>query len=343
MPESLRTGADLVRASQEFAKEDRPLTWRLLVSTLAVVGIGQAVALAAPWWPVQLVGGLFAGLTLVRLFIFYHDHLHGAVLKDSRVGKAIMSVAGMLTLNPPAVWKETHDYHHRNNAKMPGTSIGSYPMMTVAMWRECTPSQRFWYRFARHPLTILTGYVTIFMLGMCLAAFKRDPKRHWQGPLAIAIHFSLVALVAYFVGWVAAVSAVMLPVATANTLGGYLFFAQHNFPDIVLADRRGWEFSQAAVKSSSMFEMSPLMHWFTGNIGYHHVHHLNHRIPFYRLPEAMAKMPELQNPGKTSWKPRDVIACLRLAVWDPEAHRMITWAEVLQRPPESVAGAATAR
>jgi omega-6 fatty acid desaturase (delta-12 desaturase) len=80
-----------------------------------------------------------------------------------------------------------------------------------------------------------------------------------------------------------------------------------------------------------MFEMSAVLHWFTGNIGYHHIHHLNHRIPFYRLPEAMAAIPELQAPGRTSWKPRDVMACLQLAVWDPEQDRMLTYRE-LGRP-----------
>ena len=78
-----------------------------------------------------------------------------------------------------------------------------------------------------------------------------------------------------------------------------------------------------------MFDMGPVGHWLTGNIGYHHVHHLNHRIPFYRLPEAMAAIPELQNPGRTSWHPREVMGCLRLALWDPEQERMLSFKEVL--------------
>lgn len=328
MVETHRAGAELVRASQVYAKEDRPRTWRLLLSTLVVVAGFLSVALFAPWVPVQLAGGFFAGLTFVRLFIFFHDHQHGALLVDSPVGKAIMWMTGMVTLNPPSVWKETHDYHHKNNAKMVGAAIGSYPVITVAMWHEITPSQRFWYRFARHPLTILSGYVTIFMLGMCLSAFRRDPKRHWQGPVAIAMHFALFALVGSTLGWLTAVIAVMFPVFVSTTAGGYLFFAQHNFPDIVLKDRKSWDFAHAAIKSSSMFDMSAPMHWFTGNIGFHHVHHLNHRIPFYRLPEAMGAMPELQTPGRTSWKPSDMLACMRLAMWDAQKQRMIAWSEV---------------
>lgn len=323
----MRVGAELVRASQVYAKEDRSLTWRLLATSFAVYGLAVLLATVSPFWPLKLAAGTIAGLTIIRLFIFYHDHLHGAILTDSPVGKGIMAFVGMHTLNPPSVWKETHDYHHRNNAKMLGGSIGSFPVVTTGMWTAMNPSQRFWYSFARHPLTIASGYVTIFMLGMCLSSFARDPKRHWQGPVAIAMHFGLAAFWAWLFGPAAALFAVIYPIALTTMLGGYLFYAQHNFPDIELRDRKTWEFSFAAVKSSSMMDMSALMHWFTGNIGYHHVHHLNHRIPFYRLPEAMAGMPELQSPGRTSWDPRDVWACLRLKLWDTRKGRMVSWDE----------------
>ncbi len=321
----MRTGADLVRASQVFAKEDRALTWRLLVVALVVWIAFTGLAVGVPFWPVQLVFGAVAGLTLVRLFIFYHDYLHNAILMDSLAGKVVMSFVGMFSLNPPSVWKETHDYHHKNNAKMLGGSIGSYPVVSTEMWPAMTPSQRFWYSFARHPMTILTGYVTIFMLGMCLSSFARAPKVHWQGPVAILMHFSLAAILAFTVGPMAAFAGIILPVMVATVSGGYLFYAQHNFPDIVLRDRKSWEYTFAALRSSSMMEMSPVMHWFTGNIGYHHVHHLNSRIPFYRLPEAMAGMPELQTPGRTSFAPSDVLAALRLKLWDPKLQKMVGW------------------
>jgi acyl-lipid omega-6 desaturase (Delta-12 desaturase) len=64
------------------------------------------------------------------------------------------------------------------------------------------------------------------------------------------------------------------------------------------------------------------MAWFTGNIGYHHIHHLNARIPFYRLPEVMKKLPELQRPKRTSLDPRDIARCLSLKVWDAGSQRM---------------------
>jgi omega-6 fatty acid desaturase (delta-12 desaturase) len=321
----MRTGADLVRASQAFAREDRSRTWRLLLVTLGAFAVLEGIALGAPFLAVQAVAGSVAGLVLVRLFIFTHDFHHGAILGGSRAGATILNLVGLHTLNPPSVWRETHDYHHRNNAKILGAAIGSYPVLTVGLWRGLDKRQRCKYALSRHWALMLSGYVSIFALGMCAVPFWRDPRKHWQGAAALALHAALLVGAAAVFGPAAAVFAVAWPLAVATAIGAYLFYAQHNFPDIALRERRAWEYSFAALRSSSLFEMSPVMHWFTGNIGYHHVHHLNHRIPFYRLPEAMAAMPELQTPGRTSWRPRDVRACLGLKLWDPECGRMVGW------------------
>jgi omega-6 fatty acid desaturase (delta-12 desaturase) len=143
----------------------------------------------------------------------------------------------------------------------------------------------------------------------------------------LLFHLVLITAVTLTLGFWSAVLTVILPVALATGVGSYLFYAQHNFPSMQLRGRREWEYTFAALRSSSMFDMGPVMHWLTGNIGYHHVHHLNHRIPFYRLPEAMAEMPELQDPGRTSWRPRDIWACLQGNIWDPKQGRMLTFAE----------------
>jgi omega-6 fatty acid desaturase (delta-12 desaturase) len=113
-------------------------------------------------------------------------------------------------------------------------------------------------------------------------------------------------------------------------LGAYLFYAQHNFPGVSFRTNKDWNYAKAALESSSYMKMNPVMQWVTANIGYHHVHHLNAKIPFYRLPEAMEKLPELQEVKTTTLQIRDIVACLKLKVWDPEENRMVTMKE-LQR------------
>ncbi len=327
MAEERRIGANLVRATKPFSEEDLGTTWRLFGLTVAVHGLFVLGALLNPWWPLQLVSGVLAGLTTVRIFIFFHDWLHGAIWRDSAAGKAVMTAFGWLVLVPAPVWQQTHDYHHQNNAKMLGAAIGSYPTVSVKMWGALTPSQKFWYAFARSPWTMVFGYFTVFMGGMCVGAFVREPKVHWQGPLALLSHVALLVGATMAFGPFAAFAGVFLPLFVATAAGSYLFYAQHNYPSVELRQRDTWTYHHAALKASSMFDMPAVMHWFTGNIGYHHVHHLNHKIPFYRLPEAMEAIPELRNPGRTSWAPSDVAACLRLKLWDTEQNRMVTWDE----------------
>jgi len=241
-----------------------------------------------------------------------------------------MYAVGLYSLAAPSVWKETHNYHHRNNAKLLGSSIGSYPLITIGIWKGLNPKQRRLYSFVRHPLTILFAFFTSFLLGMCIVPFRRAPRDHWQGPLVMALYLGITAATGILLGWMNALLLILIPGMVSSALGSYLFYAQHNFPGAELRGRREWNYHHAALRCSSMFDMSPLMHWFTGNIGYHHVHHLNHQIPFYRLPEAMAGLPELQDPVRTSWHPRDVWACLRIKLWDPKSSRMVSWAEAMQ-------------
>ena len=119
----------------------------------------------------------------------------------------------------------------------------------------------------------------------------------------------------------------LLPITLASALGSYLFFAQHSFKRMQIISPESWTYYRAALQSSSHMQLNKLMQWFTGNIGYHHIHHLNTGIPFYRLPEAMAAIPELQSPVTTSLALRDVIDCFNSALWDEDLQRMVSFRE----------------
>jgi len=183
-PIGQRTGAELIRASSAFEGESRFTTWRLLITTLAVHAALVWALLATPSWPVKAIAAVILGLTQVRLFIFFHDALHGAIFRNSKLGHALMSVVGFYVVAVRSVWRETHDYHHQNNAKLVGSSIGSFPVLTVGMRERVTQAQLRAYRLARHPLTILLGYLTVFLFGMTIPPFRREPRRHWAAPVA---------------------------------------------------------------------------------------------------------------------------------------------------------------
>ena len=298
-------------------------SWFHFVETFAV-SFALAAALALlPWWWARLPVAILQGLVIVRLFILYHDFMHNSLLRGSKVAKWIMYTYAVLVMTPPTVWRQTHNYHHAHTAKIVGSHVGSYLTVTTDMWKKMSRRERFMYKLIRHPLTILFGYFTIFMYGMCVSSFLRNPRKNWDSLLALIVNLAITALLWAVFGFEFFFFVFFLPLFVATATGAYLFYAQHNFPEMHIQPRDQWEYTRAALESSSYMECGPVMRWLTGNIGYHHVHHLNPGIPFYRLPEAMKAIPELQNPRKTSLAPRDIIACFRQKLWDPERQQMV--------------------
>jgi acyl-lipid omega-6 desaturase (Delta-12 desaturase) len=319
---SQRSEKELLLASRTFTEEDRAKSWRVTFTSHAILAGLTAGAMFSPWWPLRLAFSLVAGLTIVRVFCLFHDFQHGAILRQSKLAELIYFCFGVSIVVPPSVWRETHNYHHAHTAKIVGSHIGSYPVVTAAMWKDLTPLQKFGYRLVRSPLNMFLAVFTVFSLGMGVKPFVRAPLKHWACLLSLALCYGSGAA-AFWMGrgdlWV---FGWLIPMWLATMTGAYLFYAQHNFPDGHIASRQDWSFARAATDSSSYLVMGPVMNWFTANIGFHHVHHLNAAIPFYRLPEAMASIPELQSPGKTTLSAKDIAACFSLKVWDPEKNQM---------------------
>ncbi|MES2734292.1 MAG: fatty acid desaturase [Bacteroidota bacterium] len=271
-----------------------------------------------------MICSVLAGLVIVRMFTIYHDYLHGTILQKSVPAHVLMSLFGAFVLSPPSIWKLSHDYHHKHNSKLFSASIGSYPIMTTKRFLGLCALERFKYLAIRHPLTIVSGYLSMFLYGMCLNPFLKDPKKHADSGVAFVGHLAF-ATVAYLSGGIEALLlTVILPFSIACATGAYLFYAQHNFPGVTFqCNNNDWSHAGASMESSSYMVMGPVMRWFVGNIGYHHIHHINAHIPFYRLPEVMEKIPEFQLAKRTSLRPSDIIQCLKLKVWDTETQEMI--------------------
>ena len=318
-----RTGKELVLATKAHAVDSPVRSWVYVLSTACLL----AGALAGTLWNFDVAGKLvcsvLAGLLYLRFFVIYHDQQHEAILSRSWVAGWLMRVFGILILSPSAVWKSSHNHHHNHNSKLRGSHIGSYPIMTKEQFLNASPGVRFRYLFMRHPLTILFGYVFIFLYGMCLHPFLTRPRENADGLIAILVHILLAVAITWFFGWLALVLTLVIPHFIATAIGSYLFYAQHNFPSVSFSDSAHWAYDKAALESSSFMETGAIMAWFTANIGYHHIHHLNSHIPFYRLPAVVAALPELQTPRTTSLHPREIWRCLRLKVWDADAQRMV--------------------
>lgn len=323
-----RVDRELHAATRSFARDSAARSWWYIGSTFGALAFVLAVAAIAPWWPLRLAGSLLGALLLVRAFILYHDFMHGSILPGSRPARAVFYTYAALNLTPPRSWRDSHNFHHANVGKIIGSNIGSFPLMTANMWQNSSRMERLRYRVVRHPLTILCGYLTIFLLSVCLLPLLRRPSRYWDSALSLLAHGSAVATLWIFAGPDAAFFALLLPMTIAAAIGGYLFYVQHSFMGMRILPEKEWTHYRAALVSSSYLRLGPVLRWFTGNIGFHHVHHLNSLIPFYELPRAMAAIPELQHPTVTTLRPGDVLASFRANIWDDDGGRMIGYRDV---------------
>jgi omega-6 fatty acid desaturase (delta-12 desaturase) len=319
----MRTGQALILATKPFAKDDPVRSWWAILSTGFLLLAALVGTLMELHWAARAAASVFLGLLILRFFVIYHDQQHHAILPRSKMAEVLMQVFGILALSPSSVWRSSHNHHHNHNSKLKGSHIGSFPIMTKEQYLRSSKGRRLAYLFIRHPLTILFGYMFMFLYGMCVNPFLNSPRKHWDCLLAFVLHLGVIAGLYWWGGVMALVFTLWIPCILAYAIGSYLFYAQHNFPGVSFRDNAGWTYEKAALESSSFMRTGPVMAWFTANIGYHHIHHLNAKIPFYRLPEVSRAIPELQAPRCTSLNPLDVFRCLRLKVWDVESQRMI--------------------
>lgn len=316
-------GKQLILATKPFAKENRAKSWYYTISTLLILITLLFGTVFNFHWILKVICSVGAGLVIVRMFVIYHDHQHKAILDKSLLAKIIFTLFGFYVLAPSGIWSASHDYHHKNNSKLFSASIGSFPIYTKQKFEKCTPSDKFHYLFIRHPLTILFGYIFAFMYGMCIKSIINRFSKNIDSLLALVLHITYQVLVFYFLGWHTWILLCAIPHFISGAMGSYMFYAQHNFPTVKFVGNEDWTYEGAALDSSSYMPLNPFMHWVTANIGYHHIHHMNSRIPFYRLPEVWDAIPEMRSAKTTSLSPKDILACLKLKVWDFENQKMV--------------------
>jgi len=326
-PGEARTGRDLFKATLPFSVESVKTSWWLVGSTFVMLTASLLGAALAPVWPLRLFFSILSALLLMRAFITYHDYLHNAILSHSKPAWLLFRLYAVFALTPPRSWKYTHNFHHGHVGKIDAASVGTFSIMTTDMWRDASLLARISYRVERHPLTILAGYLTIFLFSVTLLPLLRNPVRHWDSLFVLLGHGALIAVLWIFGGFDVVFFVILLPITIASMLGSYLFFAQHSFEDMHMLPADDWTIHRAAMESSSYMKLNKLMRWFTGNIGYHHIHHLNVRIPFYRLPDAMQAIPELQSPVTTTLSLHDIRACFKCSLWDEGLQRMVSYRE----------------
>jgi len=271
-----------------------------------------------------------AGGLLVRLFIIQHDCGHGSFLPSRRGNDMIGRVLSLLTVTPYDSWKRAHALHHASTGDLSRRGTGDIHTLTVREYLALPRRSRLRYRLYRNPFILIgLGSPLNFLLLQRLPTGVGVPwQTAWRDVLALdAMLLAGLTFLAFAVGGVGPVLWVFLPViSVAAWIGGWLFYVQHQYEETVWEEADAWDFHRAALGGSSYYVLPRVLQWFTGNVGLHHVHHLNSRIPNYRLQECLDGHEVLGRIGRLSL--RDSLRCLGLALWDEEARKMISFAGV---------------
>ena len=272
-----------------------------------------------------------AGL-LLRLFVIQHDCGHGALFKKSRSNDILGHCLGALTLTPYSVWKDAHAKHHATSGNLDKRGVGDVDTFTVAEYYALPAWRRLFYQIYRHPAVMFgIGPAYLFFLRHRLPIGQMtDGWRPWASAMLtnLAIAVLLVGLSSLFS--VGVVLAVFVPIVLlAASFGVWLFFVQHQFEQTHWTKNDAWTYHTAALHGSSYYALPPLLHWFSGNIGYHHIHHLVSRIPFYRLPRVMRDFPQLSSIGQVSVGMS--LRGIKLALWDEEKQTMVSFRKAAQK------------
>lgn len=272
-----------------------------------------------------------AGL-LVRIFIIQHDCGHGSFFKSRQANDTLGSVCGLFTLTPYHYWRKSHAIHHASAGNLEHRGVGDVYTMTVKEYLRQSRWGRFKYRLYRHPLVLLVLAPTILFVVLHrfpLAeskSWKRERASVWWTNLGLG---AVIAVLSLSIGWQAFLW-VQVPITLlATTLGTWLFYVQHQFDETYWAKEGEWDYTLAALKGSSYYKLPLVLQWFTGNIGFHHIHHLSPRIPNYLLQRCHEENPLFQQVVVlTLWSSFKTIF---LSLWDEEQGRLISFGQLKSR------------
>ncbi|MEW4369774.1 fatty acid desaturase [Paenibacillus kandeliae] len=309
-----------------FEKVDSRKSIQQLITTLVPLILLWAAAywsLSISYWLTIPITMVAAGL-VIRTFIIFHDCCHGSFFKNKKLNHWIGTITGVITLTPYMQWKQSHSIHHATSSNLDKRGVGDIWTMTVQEYQEATWFTRLSYRLYRNPIILFgIGPIAVFLIQQ---RFNRRDAKWAERRNTYLINVLIVLLYAalcWLVGWQAFLL-IQLPIFyIASMMGIWLFYVQHTFEDSYFEKDDEWSYVQAAVEGSSYYKLPLILQWFTGNIGFHHVHHLSPRVPNYYLEEAHNATPPLQKATTITLKTS--LQSLRFRLWDEEGKRFVSF------------------
>ncbi|MFS0654573.1 fatty acid desaturase [Bacillus sp. 179-C3.3 HS] len=266
---------------------------------------------------------------LVRIFIIFHDCCHQSFFKQKPLNHLFGFVSGVLTLFPYLQWQRSHSIHHATSSNLDKRGVGDIWLLTVKEYEEASTWTKIRYRFYRNPFVMfILGPIFVFLIQNRFnvkSARKKERLNTYLTNLSIVMLATATCLLFGWQGFLLVQGPIFL---ISGSMGVWLFYVQHTFEDSYFEEDAHWNYVQAAVEGSSFYKLPKLLQWLTGNIGYHHVHHLSPRVPNYHLEHAHVHSEPLQNVPTITLKTS--IDSMKFRLWDEEKKAFVTFKEARQ-------------
>jgi len=311
--------SEYIRSIWQFTNSFVPfvLTWVLMYYSLDVS------------YFLTLFLSLFASGFIMRIFIIQHDCGHGSFFRSRKANDYLGMICSVLTFTPYHYWRKSHAIHHAAVGKLDERGIGDIYTLTVDEYLARNKWGRLRYRLYRNPLIlfmVIPPVLFLFLYRFPISKLAVMKSLHTTVYLTNAAIALIAGAIIFFIG-LKAFLLVQVPIIIISLcVGTWFFYVQHQFEDTYWKDEKDWDYTEAALKGSSYYKLPRVLQWFTGNIGFHHIHHLSPRIPNYKLEKCHKENPAFQ--ASTTLTLRTSLKSMILNLWDERSKRLISFGDL---------------
>jgi len=297
--------------------------WQIANSVIPYIAVWYLMyrSLSVSYWLTLLLAPVAAGL-MTRIFIILHDCGHGSFFKSSKANHIVGTICGILTHTPYFQWTREHAIHHASSGDLSRRGVGDVTTLTVNEYLALSKWGRLKYRLYRHPLVMLgVGPQYIFLFRHRFTgehSGRRERNNLYLINLGILALYGSLWFTIGLKAWLMIFAPIMI---IAGAAGVWLFYVQHQYEDTYWRDRNEWDYATSALLGSSYYKLPRLLQWFSGNIGFHHIHHLSPKIPNYKLQRCHEENPLFQE--STILDLRSSLRSASMKLWDEEQGRMV--------------------